>query len=257
MIIFWCSQKLLCYKISCYSLPPYLSVMVPPSVIWFSSLLFFHLLFNSLSLTLGFFLLLWHYLPCQSYLASVLLQFPFLFLSFCLFLHNFFLCSFIMIVLIHVFSFLLMRDTSLLLRWFCFFQSIFASIFCFSSVSAFCYPNCMFPLSILFLLTASFLFSAFCASVLLSASASIISMQPLQSTFILLSSLICFLSPDLFFSNLLLCLSLSYSTLFPTSAVLVSGGYSWLNFLALQEVPTNQCFVVMQAVQSFFITFTT
>ena len=123
---------------------------------------------------------------------------------------------------VYAFSFiwlplLLMIDTSLHLRWLCLLQSylrfffcllylfFFVSAVCFHSLSALCYPGCsMLPFSILFLLTAFFLYHflpAFCASILLSASASVLSMQLLQSAFffLILSSPICFSASFWFF----------------------------------------------------------
>ena len=77
------SKVVVLQKLSGYSLSPSLSVMVPLCMVLFSSLLlFFHLLYNSLSLFLSFFLVL-HYVLCL--LASF--QSPFLYLlccSFCL-----------------------------------------------------------------------------------------------------------------------------------------------------------------------------
>ena len=143
----------------------FICVMVPPPLcmILFSSLLlFFHLLYNSLSLSLNFFLLL-QYVLCL--LASF--QSPFLFL----------LC----------YSFCLLSATLL------------QSSFCVSFLLSATLSCSMLPLSIFLLLS-----SAFCAAVLLYFlllcfySFYAVSLQP---AFFLLSSLICFLSSDLFFSN--------------------------------------------------------
>ena len=94
---------------------------------------------------------------------------------------------------------------------------------------------------LLFLLHCSNYLLLFCASVLCCCHSS-------------LPSLITFffnlLSPDLLFSNLLLYIFLiQYLFLLLLPCWFCSG-------FALQEVPTNQYFMVMQAGQSVFITFT-
>ena len=138
--------------------------MVPLCMILFSSLLlFFHLLYNSLSLSLSFFLLL-HYVVCL--LASF--QSPFLFL----------LC----------YSSLCLLSATLLQSSFCVSFLLSATLSC-----------SMLPLSISSCFLQPFVLLCYYTFLLLCFySFYAVSLQP---AFFLLSSLICFLSFDLFFSN--------------------------------------------------------
>ena len=111
-----------------------------------------------------------------------------------------------------------------------------------------------------------FLFSSYFLQLLvllylvLLLSASVLSTLLLLSASFMFSSSIWFLSPD---CSSPICFSTSFwfnAVPFPPPAALVGGFFcwlaGWLNFLGLQEVPTNQYFVMMLAGQSVFITFT-
>ena len=137
--------------------------MVSLCMILFSSLLlFFHLLHNSLSLSLSFFLLL-HYVLCL--LASY-------------FNYHFCFCY-----VAHSVSFLLPFSSLVFASTFCFLLPLVALCF------HFLFSSCFLQLFVLLH------YYTFCFS------ASIVSMLPLQPAFFLLLSLICFLSSDSFFSN--------------------------------------------------------
>ena len=134
--------------------------MVPLCMILFSSLLlFFHLLYNSLCLSLSFFLLP-HYVLCLH------------------FNHHFCFCY-----VAHSLSFLLPFSSLVFVSPLCFLLPLAALCF------HFLFSSCFLQLFVLLY------YYTFCFS------ASILSMLLLQSAFILLSSLICFLSSDSFFSN--------------------------------------------------------
>ena len=94
------------------------------------------------------------------------------------------------------------------------FSSLFfASPFCFLFLSACCYPQLLYA-STFYFPSAFFSFSCYCTTTT-CLSASTLSTLLLQSAFFLLSSLIYFLSPNLFFSNLILYLFLIHYYVLP------------------------------------------
>ena len=174
MIIFWWSQKLLCYKIfSGYSFHHlymycYLST-------WFDFLYCCFFIYCIIHSPWGFFLLLL-YCPCLCYLISFLP--PFLFLLFCSFCNVYF-CKYIVSC---NFIWLSLLQCNFCSSFLLFFLSAVSFVLFFSFLFSSCFLQLFVFLYYYFLL--------FCFYSFYTAPA------------------VCFLSPDLFFSNLLLYLFL-------------------------------------------------